>query len=212
MPPATASCGPRCEIMPTMWCSLVPKWKLRSRPLVKPVVLPCHCANRRSSGISRPVNTPRLRCRGRMYSSGVQGQRAAHRNGLLPDARKPLAHFALPEQNQHFLLNQAGLEQVAVEVEQGFVGVVLAVEVHSGKTGSGWVGPKVRVWVGSEIIGRTLWNPPAGSIYLRGRIPCLILSYDSIPTLRIPLLAPAGRPGPTAGYAQPAPRGDADEG
>ena len=55
--------------MPTTLCSLLPKWKLRSRPLLKPVALPCHWAKSLGNGMPRVVNTPRLRCMGSTYSS-----------------------------------------------------------------------------------------------------------------------------------------------
>ena len=69
IPSASASCGPRCDIIPKILYCCVPKWNERSRPLVNPEGLPCHCAIKRESGISRVVKTPRLRCIGKIYSS-----------------------------------------------------------------------------------------------------------------------------------------------
>ena len=72
---------------------------------------------------------------------GLERQRAAYRNSLLPDTRKPLTHLALAQQNQHFFLNQPRPQQVLIEVEQSFVGVVVAIEGHGAKR-VGWGGQR----------------------------------------------------------------------
>ena len=74
IPSATPNCGPKCEIIPIILYSCVPKWKLLSRPFVKPVALPCHCENKRCKGISREVKTPKFRCIGKIYSSLSKAQ------------------------------------------------------------------------------------------------------------------------------------------
>ena len=69
-PSATGSIAPRWLIIPTMRFSSVPKWNVRSRPFVKPPSRPRSWRNSCGRSRSRPVKTPRLRCIGRIESSG----------------------------------------------------------------------------------------------------------------------------------------------
>ncbi len=55
-----------------------------------------------------------------------------HRDSLLADARKPLAHLALAQQEEHLLLDHAGLDQAAVERQKNVIGQVAAIETYGG--------------------------------------------------------------------------------
>ena len=101
--------------MPTMWWSRMPKWKVRSRPPVKPPSLNSSWRNSRSRSTPRVVKTPRLRCSGRIQSSSLQRGGDADADRLLTDAGEPLRQLALPEQAEHLFFDQARQQQRAVE-------------------------------------------------------------------------------------------------
>ena len=67
---------------------------------------------------------------------GLQRGRHPHRNRLLPDAAKPLAHPPLPQQLQHTLLNHPRLQDEFIEKDQLLVGEFFPLEVHGGKVSS----------------------------------------------------------------------------
>ncbi len=91
-PSAIASWGPRWEIIPQIWCSLFPKWKLLSLPLLYPSLLPCHCINNLWSGIFREVKTPRFLCSGMIHSSCCMANVAPTAIASCPI---PLNHFEI---------------------------------------------------------------------------------------------------------------------
>jgi hypothetical protein len=47
---------------------------------------------------------------------------SAHADGLLADTTEPFGYTSLPEQIEHFFLNEAWFGKLIVQVEQGFVG------------------------------------------------------------------------------------------
>ncbi len=108
-----AASRPRWLIMPTMRCSSEPKWNVRSRPLVKPPSLNSSWWNSRTTSTLRVVNTPRLRCIGRMKSSGSSASVTPTAMASWPMPGEPLRELALPEQAQHLVLDQARQDQRA---------------------------------------------------------------------------------------------------
>ena len=62
---------------------------------------------------------------------GMQGFGYADRDGFLPDAAEPFTHFSLPEQDEHFLLNDPGFHQGTIQVQEGFIAQVSALEIHA---------------------------------------------------------------------------------
>ena len=64
---------------------------------------------------------------------GIQRQRGAHRNRFLSNATEPFRDLPLTKQDQHLLLDHPRPQNGAVEPDQFFIGMLLAVEMHNAK-------------------------------------------------------------------------------
>jgi len=80
---------PRCEIIPMILYSCVPKWNERRGPWVNPDALPCHWAIRREKRDLTVVKTPRLRCIAK-YIRRYSWQGYCHCNSFLAYAENHL--------------------------------------------------------------------------------------------------------------------------
>ena len=60
----------------------------------------------------------------------LQCMGGAYRNGFLTNATEPLTNFSLAQEYQHFFLNHPGQEQLPVQMNKGFVVILIAVKLH----------------------------------------------------------------------------------
>ena len=102
-----ATIAPRWLIMPTMWSSSEPKWKVRSRPVGESVGLAEELPEQPIEVDAAGGEHAEVAVHRQDPVVGLEGVGHADGDGFLADPAEPLRQPALAQQRQHALLDQA---------------------------------------------------------------------------------------------------------